>query len=377
MNCGSGTDPVEGSSLAISVLEYLNKLGCITVATTHYQELKQYALVTQGFKNASSEFDIENLKPTYKLLIGVPGKSNAFAISKKLGLSDKIINRAKSILNEDTINIEDLLKRIYDDKSKIEKEKENIEKNSIQIELIKRNLEKEKEVLDSRKIEIIEKAKIEARNVLLKAKEEANEIIREINMISKDSSKNANKQFSEIRNKLNDSIKENTSSVFDNTNNKKEEISPDKIEIGMEVFVDTVKQYATVLSKPDKSNQVQVQIGISKMKVNINCLSIHKNSNKKENIPINKKRQEFSPKQISNEINVIGLNVEEAIFVIDKYLDDVAIANLNNVRIVHGKGTGVLRKGIHNFLKKHPHVKSYRMGNFGEGEMGATVVEIK
>lgn len=366
---GSGTDPIEGSSLAISILETLYKKGSITLSTTHYPEIKNYALVTDGFENASCEFDIENLRPTYKLLVGIPGKSNAFAISKRLGLQDDILNRANELLTNDHINIEELLKSIYDNKLQIEKEKELIDKNLNQVEVLRNSLETDLSSYKQKEKEIIEKAKEEARQILLKAKEEAHDIIKELNELpeSADSLKEANN----LRNKLNSSLKDYAPKLSKTTSGN---LNSEDIKIGMTVLVKSLNTKATILSLPNKSSDVWLQIGNAKMTMNIKQLEIAKQDTVKH-IP-QKKNINLKAKNISSEINVIGQNIEEAIFVIDKYLDDCSLAKISPVRIVHGKGTGKLRQGIHTFLKTHPHVKSYRLGTFGEGEMGVTVVEI-
>lgn len=368
---GSGTDPIEGANLAISILEYFKSKKCITIATTHYQELKQYALVTNCFENASVEFDINTLSPTYKLLVGIPGKSNAFAISKKLGLPDNIINKAKSLMTSETINIEELLKTIYDDKSLIEKEKEEIQKQLNQVTLLRKSLERDNSLIKQQELDLINNAKIKARNILLDAKEEATDIIKQLN-----NSKNSDK-IDMLKNKLNTDIKNIKITNFEEKS--KNHIKPEEIKPNMEVYISTFKQNGIILSYINKSNEVQVQIGNIKTNVNIKYIEKISNSTKpKNNLNINSTYTKISKSQnIKPEINVIGLNVEEANFVIDKFLDDCSIAKLQNVRIVHGKGTGKLRNGIHSFLKKNPHVKSFRLGTYGEGEMGVTVVELK
>lgn len=367
---GSGTDPIEGSSLAISILEKFFCKGALTVSTTHYPEIKNYALVTDGFENASSDFDLDNLKPTYKLLIGIPGKSNAFAISKKLGLEESIIDRASILIDSDNISIEELLKNIYDNKAQIEKEKEEINKNLSQIELLRKSLEaKEKNILEKEN-SILEKAKVEARKILLDAKEDVSFAIQEINRTHKDVA-----NLNNIRNKINSSIK---ATVYNNKQYDEFSTGLDakKISIGMSVYSTALKQNGIVLTLPNKANQVQVQFDNAKMMVNISML-------KQINSEITNKQGGVSSyktnksRTATTEINVIGYNVEEAIFTIDKYLDDCALAKLSNVRIVHGKGTGTLRKGIHNFLKSNSHVKTFRLGTFGEGETGVTIVELK
>ncbi len=337
---GSGTDPIEGANLAISILKYLYDLGVISLATTHYQELKNYCLTTNGFQNASFEFDIDNLKPTYKLLIGIPGKSNAFAISKKLGLNDNILSLANSLMKNDDISIEELMKNIYDNKLKIEKEKEEIEKNSNQIEALRKSLEIENNKQKEKQDRILNDAKNDARKIIESAKEEANAVIKELNNADKINLSTANN----LRNKLNDKLKD---VVATSSNNK----------LNLEALKELNNKFSLKNSTID-SNSNKSSKNTSKSSVAFN------------------KGNNFKAQNISSEINVIGMNVDEATFVIDKYLDDCAITKLSPVRIVHGKGTGKLREGIHKYLKTHPHVKSFRLGTFGEGEMGVTVVEL-
>ncbi len=370
---GSGTDPMQGSSLAISILEHLYNNNILTIATTHYPEIKNYVLTHSGFENASQEFDLETLSPTYKLLIGVPGKSNAFEISKKLGLSESILERANSFLDNDTIHIEDLLKSIYDNKLKIEHEKSEIDKKLVEVSKLQDSLKKDVSDVQNKQNEIINKAKLEAREILYSAKDEATNIIRQMRKIEHDSGNL--KDLDNFRNSLNNSIKEfsaskSSSSSFSNLDVK-------TLKIGMDVYVKKFMNSATLLTLPNKNNEVQVQCGNMKSFVPISELSI--NTSKKTSSNINSKTffATTKSKNISSEINVIGQTVDEAIFVIDKYLDDCSLAKLKTARIVHGKGTGKLRSGIHAFLKKHPHVKTFRLGTFGEGEMGVTIVEIK
>ena len=367
---GSGTDPVEGANLAISILDYFKTIGSLTIATTHYQELKKYAMTTSGFENASVEFDVETLSPTYKLLIGVPGKSNAFAISQKLGLDISIIQKAKDLMSSNDITFEELLKNIYDDKQLIEKEKERILAESEQINILKEKLQRENFEKEKQEKEIINNAKIKARNILLEAKEDANEIIKNLSNI-KDST-----EINTLRNSLNEKIKDiklepTVSENISNTNSlSKEEVHP-----GKEVFVTSFNQNGLVLSNVSRNNEVQVQIGSMKMNLKLNVLQNPKNTHTSKNIHTSSHISKS--KNIKPEINVIGMNVEEANFVIDKFLDDCAISKLETVRIIHGKGTGKLKNGIHQFLKTNSHVKSFRLGTFGEGEMGVTVVTLK
>lgn len=366
---GSGTDPVEGASLAISILEHFYNIGALTICTSHYPELKKYALTHEGFENASSDFDIENLCPTYKLLIGIPGKSNAFAISKKLGLSEDILNRAKTFLKEDDISIENLLKSIYDDKLSIEKEKEKIEKNSNQIEILRKSLERDNSKLNKEAENILSDAKIKAREILLDAKDEVNDIIKELN-----NEKTDLKKANALRNKLNSSI--NEVSEVNTVATSSSHLSASDITIGQEVFFNKVNSTGIVYSLPNKSNEVRLQVGSIYMNAKLEDLSpVKASANKKSNSNISYSNNKAQ--SVASEINVIGLNVDEALPIVDKYIDDCYMAHLEHTRIVHGKGTGKLREGIHAFLRKHPHVKSFRLGTFGEGEMGVTIVYFK
>ena len=366
---GSGTDPIEGANLAISILDYFKNMQALTIATTHYQELKKYALVTPGFENASVEFDVNTLSPTYKLLVGVPGKSNAFEISQKLGLNVDIIQKAKNLMSSNDIEFEDILKNIYYDKLKIEKEKNKILIKSEQITKLQEKLQNDNLEKEKQEKEIINNAKIKARDILLEAKEDANEIIKKM------SSSANTKDLNNLRNSLNTKIGnmklENVSSSIATSSN---EIDTNKLKIGQEVLVPSFNTTGIILSKVSKNNEVHVQIGSMKMNLPISSIQLSKN---KTSPNITLSNQTSKSRNIKPEINVIGMNVEEATFVIDKFLDDCTLSKLETVRIIHGKGTGKLKNGIHQFLKSNSHVKSFRMGTFGEGEMGVTVVTLK
>ena len=366
---GSGTDPIEGSSLAISILERLSKQKTLTLSTTHYPEIKHFALITDGFENASVEFNLETLSPTYKLLIGVPGTSNAFSISKKLGIPDEIINRAKEFIDSEKINIEELLTNIYKDKQLIESEKEEIIQNSKKIEELKKSLEFDFSELENQKKNIIIDAKSKARDILITAKEDANTIIKDIEKSSNTKSANS------LRNNLNKKIEELS---YTNDNSQKlNNISIVDLKEGMNVFVKKINQNVTILSI-SKEGKIQVQTSLGKMYFEIEDIEIANNKSNNSNVKKDySSKKDFKVKSISSEINVIGQTVDEACLSIDKYLDTCYLAGLNSIRIVHGKGTGALRKGIQEFLKTHPHVKSFRIGTFGEGEMGVTIVELK
>lgn len=373
---GSGTDPIEGANLAIAILAHLKEIGALTIATTHYQELKQYALVTDGFENASVEFDVATLTPTYKLLVGIPGKSNAFEISRNLGLNESIISKAKSLMTSNQVNIEELLKNIYDNKAEIEKEKAEIDSKLQNISTLESKLKIDYETLKNKEQELISNAKVKARNILLDAKEEANEIIKEMNSLSSSDRKVADS----LRNKLNEKIKSTTNTTEAVSSSKKSSVvKPEDIKLNMEVFVKSFGQNGIVASNVSKSSEVQVQIGILKTNVKLSDLELIKtNSGQKSKKAQTSGYGSFNKsKTVKSEINVIGLNVEEAIFVVDKFLDDCSLAKLQTVRIVHGKGTGKLKNGIHQFLKNNPYVISYRLGTYGEGEAGVTVVTLK
>lgn len=397
---GSGTDPVEGANLAISILEHFHNIGALTLATTHYPEIKNYALMTDGFENASSEFDLENLKPTYRLLIGVPGKSNAFAISQKLGLSASILERANCLMNGDEIHIEELLKEIYDNKLTIEKEKEEISKNLNQVELLRKSLEKEKSSSDGKEKELQEKAKQDALKIFLNAKEEVNTTIREIDEIAasfkaldeapleelSDSeiaflvknhySKESKKRVNILRNKLNVSL--SSVSKKEDVVDAKSTFSKQDLKVGMQVIVRNLDGIVTITSLSGKPTQAMGMINNIKMSIKVNDIVQIISSSKPAPIGSAISSNYFSKaKQIPLELNVIGLAVDEAIPFVDKYLDDCYLAKVSPVRIVHGKGTGKLREGIHSFLKKDKRVSSFRLGTFGEGEMGVSVVELK
>lgn len=386
---GSGTDPLEGAHLAISILQYFTEMKCLTVATSHYQEFKKYALVTPGFKNASVEFDIENLRPTYRLLIGIPGKSNAFAISRKLGLDENIIERASSMIDKETINLEDLLKNIYDSKSKIEDEKIRTSIALREAEELRNSLKHQHSNVSNKEKELIANAKQEAKQILLDAKETANSIIKDMN--SSPSASKANK----LRNALNEKISSINTNAEDVelSDNLLPAIAREEIKPGLNVYVSNLKANGVVVSNISKDDTVQVQIGIMKMKVDIKNLhettansisSVSASSAKSAKSEKNKfanysyvGRSSLKAQNVSPEINLLGLTVDEAIPIVDKYLDDCYIAKLSPVRIVHGKGTGALRNGIHHYLKSNKLVDNFRLGTFGEGEMGVTIVNLK
>ncbi len=339
---GSGTDPIEGSNLAISLLEHFHNMGALIIATTHYHEIKNYCISHNDFENASCEFDIKTMKPTYHLLLGIPGKSNAFSISKNLGIPENIIDRAKSLISKPDTDIETLMKDIYDDKLEIEKEKNEINKNLNQIEVLRKSLESDVSSKLAVEQEKIEKAKREAKQILLDAKEEANSIIRELNKMKELDSKKANK----LRDELNNSIKS---------------LGGEQA-LDLSVLLSLNNKDSSSLDKLKNSSKGQHQDNNKNSQTSTNS-SVSFNNNKSQTV--------------NTEINLIGENVASAVEILDKYLDNCTMAHLHQVRVVHGKGTGKLREGIHQYLKKSKYVDSYKIAGFGEGDFGVTIVNLK
>jgi len=378
---GAGTDPVEGAALAIGILEYLNELNIATIATTHYSELKMYAVSNDYIENACCEFDIETLKPTYKLLIGVPGKSNAFAISKVLGLSDYVLNKARNFLSNENIKFEDVLYNIEKNRSDIEKEKMEFERIRKEAEKLRNELKVQKEKLDEKKEKILKQAREEAKKIFKEAKDRTEEYIKEMNKLKTQNDELAGIRFAE-KSKLElkkdiDEIESNNSKLI--VENKDNYIKPDSINVGDEVYIKTLGQKGIVISVSDKNDDLMVQVGIIKINANFSDIYIDKNRRYDTKIEhtVYVKRTKSSSPRVVPEIDLRGNNIEEAIEKVDKYLDDVSMAGLGEVTIIHGKGTGVLRSGIQDFLKTHPHVKKFRIGKYGEGENGVTIVTIK
>lgn len=375
---GGGTDPVEGAALAIAILNYLKNIGARCMATTHYSELKTYALSTSGVENASCEFDVTTLRPTYKLMIGIPGKSNAFAISSKLGLPDYIIQSAKEQIDSDAVDMETLIADLEKSKRSIEDDKQAIENYKKEIESLKKNLEEKEVSLEAKKSEILQKARAEARELIEEAKEVADRTIRDYNKWRSNPNKADMRDMEERRGGLGDKLKDydkNITSVPKKTSGHK----PKDFHIGDMVEVISMGAKGTITALPDNKGNVSVQMGILSSRLPISDLIIINEPSfttdaasfrSKGRTSINK-AMTFSP-----ELNVMGMTVDEAIPEIDKYLDDACLSHMSKVTIIHGKGTGALRKGIHQYLKRQPHVKSFRAGEFGEGEYGVTIVEL-
>lgn len=376
---GAGTDPTEGAALAIAILSTLHDRGIRAMATTHYSELKVYALSTPGVENASCEFDVETLRPTYRLLIGVPGKSNAFAISQKLGLPLSIIERAKEQISQEDETFEDVLSNLEESRKTIESEREELASYKEEIKTLKEQLEEKQDKLDQRKERIIAEANEEAHRILREAKDYADQTMRIFNKAGKDSmsAKELEKHRSDLRKKMDKAGKK---VALKTPQNQKSTLRPQDLSLGDSVKVMSLNVKGTVSSKPDSKGMLFVQMGILRSKVHISDLQLidepvitgpaltRTGAGK---IKMNKSAS------VRTEINLLGKTVDEAVSELDKYLDDAYLAHLSSVRIVHGKGTGALRKGVHNYLKRLKYVQDFHLAEFGEGDAGVTIVEFK
>ena len=375
---GAGTDPVEGAALAIAVLEDINSVGAKCIATTHYSELKNYALTKPGVENAAVEFDIETLSPTYKLLIGVPGKSNAFEISRKLGLSDYVISRAKEYINTENIALEDVLQNVEKNRIKAVEDREEAERLKEEIEKLKVEYDEKLEKLVSQRDKMIEKAKSEAFSIIRQAKEEVDIIIKELRSLEQErASKEKNRKIEELRKELTSSMGSLQptvkSMIVPKVSNKEiKDLKP-----GEEVKVITLNQNGSVVSVDKKRKEAVVQIGIMKMTLPFKSLQ---KTRKDVSTNVTKSTRNIIRSKsgsVKNEVDLRGLNLEEAIMEVEKYLDDAYVAGLESVTVIHGIGTGVLKAGLQDILRRNRHVKSQRGGQNGEGGAGVTIVKLK
>lgn len=375
----AGTDPTEGAALAVSILSYFHSRGIRTMATTHYSEIKIYALTTGGIENACCEFDVETLSPTYRLLIGIPGKSNAFAISKKLGLSDTLIEDARTRISSNEQNFEDLLSDLEASRITIEKEQAEINRYKSEIAALKQQLKNKQEKLDESRDAILRKAKEEANQILQEAKDTADEAIRNFNKYgtTRPSIQEMEKQRTNIREKMAANEKKSSKKKDTAIYNPK---VPKKLRIGDSVKVLSMNLTGTVHSLPNAKGDLFVQMGILRSQVNIKDLVLIEDaapgSKKYAKTGAGKLKMSKSA-SVSTEINLIGKTVDEAIALLDKYLDDAYLAHLPSVRIVHGKGTGALRSAVQSHLKRQSYIKSFHLGEFGEGDAGVTIAEFK
>lgn len=376
---GAGTDPTEGAALATSILNHLHSRGIRTMATTHYSELKVYALSTPGVENASCEFDVETLRPTYRLLIGIPGKSNAFAIASRLGIPDYIIEDAKTHLTEQDESFEDILTNLETSRKTLDKERETIAAYKREIERLKMETSQKQEKLEAQRDRILREANEKAHAILEDAKETADETMRNFHKFGKANISAA--EMEKERERLRKKMAKTRSGMTPEPAKPKKQYKPSDFKLGESVKVLSMNLIGSVVSLPDAKGNLDVQMGILRSKVNISDLEIidekpnylQKTAKRtgKGKIKMNKSLT------VATEINLLGKTVDEAVAELDKYLDDASLAHLSSVRIVHGKGTGALRQGIHKYLKRQKHVKSFRLGAFGEGDAGVTIAELR
>lgn len=376
---GAGTDPTEGAALATSILNHLHSRGIRTMATTHYSELKVYALSTPGVENASCEFDVETLRPTYRLLIGIPGKSNAFAIASRLGIPDYIIEDAKTHLTEQDESFEDILTDLETIRKTLDKERETIAAYKREIERLKMETSQKQEKLEAQRDRILREANEKAHAILEDAKETADETMRNFHKFGKANISAA--EMEKERERLRKKMAKTRSGMTPEPAKPKKQYKPSDFKLGESVKVLSMNLIGSVVSLPDAKGNLDVQMGILRSKVNISDLEIidekpnylQKTAKRtgKGKIKMNKSLT------VATEINLLGKTVDEAVAELDKYLDDASLAHLSSVRIVHGKGTGALRQGIHKYLKRQKHVKSFRLGAFGEGDAGVTIAELR
>ncbi|MGL4345966.1 MAG: endonuclease MutS2 [Cellulosilyticaceae bacterium] len=382
---GSGTDPVEGAALAKAILEHLRKQQIRTVATTHYSELKLYALSTDAVENASCEFDVESLRPTYKLMIGIPGKSNAFAISKRLGLPDHLIEDAKVFLQQEDVKMEDILVELEYSRKIADIEKEKAKSFRLEAERLQTEIKEQRKKIEKSKQKILEKANAKANELLKQVEQETEQVLKEVRQAARKAQVTIDENSLQKAKHMATETLNHQHNIVGKVVGPKQGYKkvPKNISVGEEVMVTSLMQQGVVVEAPDSQGNLMVRVGILPIKVHISSLQ---RAEAKEQPIVTQKKSKITPKvshhisktsHIRTETDVRGLMVDEALPVVDKYLDDAYLSGLKHVTIIHGKGTGALRQAISQMLKKHPHVQSYRPGKYGEGEMGVTVVEIK
>lgn len=373
---GAGTDPTEGAALAISILKKLLERNIRTVATTHYSQLKLFALNTPGVKNGSVEFDVKTLSPTYRLTIGIPGKSNAFEISRRLGLSEDIIEESKKIIPQEELSFEDILNKIDSDRKEIEESRQRQKRFEEEVASLKERLNFEIEKSKNDREKIIEDAKDEAYNIINKAKNESASLLKELKFLSKSNEDNIASRAVEIENKFNTHLNNQTEEKSILKENKKKDKK--KIKLGDTVEILGIGGVGEVVTEPDRKGDLQVQVGIMKISANIKNLKlVESEEEKKSNYNIKSIIKSKSGSNVKSELDLRGKNIEEAIFEIDKFLDDAYIVGLKEVSLIHGKGTGVLRQGVQEYLRKHKFIKKFRDGEFNEGGLGVTIAQLK
>ena len=375
---GAGTDPTEGAALAISILEYVKNTGAKCAATTHYSELKVYALSNNRVENASCEFDVETLAPTYRLLIGIPGKSNAFAISKRLGLSQFIIDNAKKHIDTESVKFEDVISELEKNRILSEREKDKAQSIKQEAENIKKEMAKRNKILDEKTEKILEKARAEAKKIIEDAKRETEDALKQIKKAQKMKDlTEANREMERARQKINKKSKENAENKSEkpSVNTK----APKSVKLGDSVEIVSMGQKGTVVTLPDRSGALTVKVGIMKLKSNLSDLRLIKEEKPKQKQKRASGGMGDGAKymNVSAELDLRGENIEDSIYILEKFLDDAVLSSLTQVRIIHGKGTGALRQGIHQYLRKQPRVESFALASYGEGDSGVTIVKLK
>ena len=378
---GAGTDPVEGAALATAIIESIRLIGAKIVATTHYSELKLYALSTDGIENASCEFDVETLSPTYKLLIGVPGKSNAFAIYKKLGLPDSIIERSKEKLSDENIKFEDVLGSIEENRVSAQKAREEQERMRREIEQLKDELQREREKIDKKKDKIYDNARAKAEKIIKQAQEDTERMLEEIKQLQKEKrNKEAVRAMEEVRKELKLKEKSNVRPKNRRSGGVKSNVNLNTLKLGSNVLIIDLNDKGTVLSINKDNQTAVIQVGIMKITAKIsNLVVLEDEKGSKPESYVAPKRSTGINTAMSGktEVDLRGMTIGEAELEVDKFLDESVLSGLSEVSLIHGKGTGALRAGIHEYLRHHPHVRKYRLGRFGEGDIGVTIVELK
>ena len=377
---GAGTDPIEGAALATAIIESFRNRNNLIAATTHYSELKLYALSTDGVENASCEFNVETLSPTYRLITGIPGKSNAFAISEKLGLPNDMIDNAKALLSKENIKFEDVLSQIEDSRLSAEKNFAEAERLKNEVELLKKELSKERDKIEKQKDKIFDKARERAEKIIVRTQDDIDKMYDDIKQAQKErDDKEALRQIQELKKDLGLKLQKNVSPKTKKKSVKKGNVNISTLMPGASVIINDLGDEGSVLSINKKENTVVVQVGIMKITANADNLSYAsdtENDTKKREVR-SASGSRLKTDSVKSEIDLRGMTLEEAENAVDKFLDDCALSGLNTVNIIHGKGTGTLRSGIHAMLLHHPHVKKFRLGRYGEGENGVTIAELK
>ena len=373
---GAGTDPTEGAALANVILKEVASSGAKIAATTHYSEVKLYALSTERVENAACEFDVETLRPTYRLIIGALGKSNAFSIAQRLGMDKRVIDKAKESIDTENIRFEDVVSKVEEMGRKTEKAKEAAEASRAEAERIKTNIEEKEKTLNEQKSKILDEARREAKELLEDAKEDIQKRIKQIEKATKiKDEKERQKALNDARRVITAKIDDIDSKLFDSviksdSKTRKKDVIP-----GTTVLINAMNSKGSVISKPDKDGNIEVQVGILKIKTHISTVTIIEEDVKEQAVKTIRNARASKSLSIKTEIDLRGQNLDEALLNVDKYIDDAVLAGMATVTIIHGKGTGVLRQGIHDYLKRNKRVKRYRLGAYGEGETGVTIVE--